>query len=143
MDAFGVLDEVLGDYEAFVKCFLDIQEDRVRDKVAKEIEDGLLWPRPWLALNPAFEADGTVSALVDRVVLHPMARDTFRARASEDDPGEETTFHRHQTDAFDITNRLQSYALTTGTGSGKSMAYILPIIDRVHVRQYVQGGIHG
>lgn len=58
MDAFGVLDEVLGDYRSFVTGFLNIQDDRVCAKVDTEIESGLLWPEPWLALNPAFEPDG-------------------------------------------------------------------------------------
>lgn len=60
MDAFGVLDGVLADYQAFVNGFLNIKDDRVRQKVEKEIEGGLLWPEPWLALNPAFEPGGTV-----------------------------------------------------------------------------------
>ena len=75
MDAFGVLDEVLRDYESFVNGFLNIKDGRVRQKVEKEIEDGLLWPEPWLALNPAFEAGGTVGELEDRGVLHPAAGD--------------------------------------------------------------------
>lgn len=131
MDAFGVLDEVLGDYESFVKGFLDIQDPRVRDKVEGEIKGGLLWPAPWLALNPAFEPGGTVTDLVDEGVLHEKAREIFRARTEADQFGREITFHRHQTDAFKIANRRESYVLTTGTGSGKSMAYIVPIVDRV------------
>ncbi|MGV7254589.1 DEAD/DEAH box helicase [Mycobacterium kansasii] len=131
MDTFGVLDQVLDDYESFVKGFLDIQDDRVRNMVEAEIEDGLLWPQPWLALNPAFESGGTVSDLVDRGVLHSRARDIFRVRVHDEDPGREIAFHRHQSDAFDIANRRESYVLTTGTGSGKSMAYIVPIVDRV------------
>ena len=43
----------------------------------------------------------------------------------------EISFHRHQTDAFEVAYRRESYVLTTGTGSGKSMAYIVPIVDRV------------
>lgn len=42
MDAFGVLDEVLGDYENFVKGFLEIKDDHIRSKVEKEIADGPL-----------------------------------------------------------------------------------------------------
>ena len=30
-----------------------------------------------------------------------------------------------------VDHRRESYVLTTGTGSGKSMAYIVPIVDRV------------
>ena len=66
MDAFGVLNDALADYRSFVTGFLNIQDDRVRAKVDDEIEDGLLWPEPWLALNPAFESGGTVTELVDR-----------------------------------------------------------------------------
>ena len=131
MDAFGVLDEVLGDYQTFVTGFLNIKDDRVRAKVETEIESGLLWPEPWLALNPAFEPGGTVTELVDRGVLHPTAADIFRARTEQDPVGREIAFHRHQADAFEIANRRESYVLTTGTGSGKSMAYIVPIVDRV------------
>ena len=131
MDAFGVLREVLGDYESFVSGFLDIRDDRVRQKVEREIEEGLLWPEPWLALNPAFESGGTVTELVDRGVLHSAARAIFRVRTEDDPFGREITFHRHQADAFEVANRGESYVLTTGTGSGKSMAYIVPIVDRV------------
>jgi ATP-dependent helicase YprA (DUF1998 family)/very-short-patch-repair endonuclease len=131
MDAFGVLKDVLNDYENFVKGFLDIKNDQIRSKVETEIEAGLLWPEPWLALNPAFEPGGTVSDLVEKGVLHDDATNIFRARTEQDQVGTEIGFHRHQADAFEIANRRESYVLTTGTGSGKSMSYIVPIVDRV------------
>ena len=131
MDAFGVLDEVLGDYQNFVKGFLNIKDDQIRAKVETEIESGLLWPEPWLALNPAFEPGGTVTELVDHGVLHPDGRQHLPGPHRGRPFGREITFHRHQTDAFEIANRRESYVLTTGTGSGKSMAYIVPIVDRV------------
>ncbi|ODR08035.1 DEAD/DEAH box helicase [Mycolicibacillus koreensis] len=131
MDAFGVLGEVLDDYRNFVTGFLEIKDDQIRAKVESEIADGLLWPEPWLGLNPAFESGGTVSELIERKVLHAEAANIFRARTEQDPTGREITFHRHQADAFEIANRGESYVLTTGTGSGKSMSYIVPIVDRV------------
>lgn len=131
MDAFGVLEEVLVDYRSFVVGFLNIHDKNVRKLVKDEIEEGLLWPKPWLALNPAFEPGGTVSDLVNRGILHPDARQIFRVRTEDDPFGREILFHRHQSDAFEVANRRESYVLTTGTGSGKSMAYIVPIVDRV------------
>lgn len=115
MDAFGVLEEVLGDYQAFVEGFLNIQDEQVKAKVDAEVADGLLWPEPWLALNPAFESGGTVGELVDRGVLDPAAREIFRFRTGETDPGVEAIFHRHQTEAFEVANRRESYVLTTGS----------------------------
>ena len=40
-------------------------------------------------------------------------------------------FYRHQWDAIRAARGGDSYVLTTGTGSGKSLAYIVPIVDRV------------
>jgi len=131
VDAFGVLGKVLGDYKSFVEGFLNIRDPEVLEKVETEIDNGLLWPEPWLALNPAFESGGSVSELVTAGVLHPDAAGIFRARSEEDAGGREIAFHRHQSDAFTIAARRESYVLTTGTGSGKSMAYIVPVVDRV------------
>ena len=52
MDAFAVLDSVLGDYEKFVRSFLAIKDPEIKERVEKEISGGLLWPEPWLGLNP-------------------------------------------------------------------------------------------
>lgn len=131
MDAFEVLNDVLEDYKSFVQGFLNIRDPEVLSKVQRDVDNGLLWPEPWLALNPAFESGGSVEDLVDRGLLHPDNRGIFCARTPSDAAGEEIVFHRHQVEAIKIAARRESYVLTTGTGSGKSMAYIVPIVDRV------------
>jgi len=131
VDAFGVLEQVLVDYRTFVHGFLNIRDEHVRSTVEGEIAGGLLWPEPWLALNPSFESGGTIGALVDEGLLHPACRDIFLLRSATDPIGRELTLHQHQRDAIEIAARNQSYVLTTGTGSGKSLAYIVPIVDRV------------
>ena len=51
---------------------------------------------------------------------------------TQDDPGSTPIIlHRHQADAVRAAGSGASYVLTTGTGSGKSLAYIVPIVDRV------------
>ena len=39
--------------------------------------------------------------------------------------------HRHQLEAIQQATSNQNYVLTTGTGSGKSLSYIVPIVDHV------------
>ena len=41
------------------------------------------------------------------------------------------TLHKHQEDAIRTAQKGHNYILTTGTGSGKSLAYIIPIVDFV------------
>jgi hypothetical protein len=131
VDAFAVLSNVLDDYKSFVQGFLNIRDPEILAKVQREVDNGLMWPEPWLALNPAFEPGGSVGDLIERGLLHPDSRTIFRARTSSDSYGQEIAFHRHQVDAIETATRRESYVLTTGTGSGKSMAYIVPIVDRV------------
>ena len=131
MDAFAVLGNVLGDYEQFVRSFLTIKDPVVKERVEQEISGGLLWPEPWLGLNPAFAPGGTVSDLVGEGLLHERCAEIFRSRDSPEDRGRELAFHRHQTEAFRLARKRESYVLTTGTGSGKSLSYIVPIVDRV------------
>ncbi len=39
--------------------------------------------------------------------------------------------HKHQTEAIETAYKKENYVLTTGTGSGKSLAYIIPIVDHI------------
>ncbi|MCZ7534451.1 MAG: DEAD/DEAH box helicase [Acidimicrobiia bacterium] len=39
--------------------------------------------------------------------------------------------YRHQVDAIHQARNGHNYVLTTGTGSGKSLAYMVPIVDYV------------
>jgi len=41
-------------------------------------------------------------------------------------------FHAHQREAIEVARSGKSYVLTTGTGSGKSLAYIVPIVDAAY-----------
>ncbi|MDF9717349.1 DEAD/DEAH box helicase [Nocardioides sp. ChNu-99] len=132
MDVFDVRDQLIDDYRSFTTAFVDIDDARIKEYVADQLERGEQWPNPWLSLNPAFELGGTVSDLVQQGLLHSECQRIFRVKADVSDAGaHELTFHRHQRDAIATARSGQSYVLTTGTGSGKSLAYIVPIVDRV------------
>ncbi|WP_222850191.1 DEAD/DEAH box helicase [Allosaccharopolyspora coralli] len=45
--------------------------------------------------------------------------------------GHPLVLHQHQSEAIETAATGESYVLTTGTGSGKSLSYIVPIVDRV------------
>ena len=65
-------------------------------------------------------------------MLHPLCEDIFRfGRDEKGSPGVIAKLHKHQEQAIKIAQKKHSYVLTTGTGSGKSLSYILPIVDSV------------
>ncbi|MGH3883003.1 MAG: DEAD/DEAH box helicase [Pseudonocardiaceae bacterium] len=132
MDAFKVHDQLIRDYRSFTEGFVEIRDRRIREHVEEQAARGAQWPAPWLALNPAFAPGGRIDELVRGGLLHPECERIFRPKRAVDDEGSTPiTLHQHQRDAVEVARTGASYVLTTGTGSGKSLAYIVPIVDRV------------
>ncbi len=131
MDVFRLHSQMLGDYAAYTKSFIRIADERIRSEVDREIRDGLLWPDPLLQLNPSFDAGSSIDALVTEGLLHEDCAKIFRIKASQNDFGRPLRLHKHQEQAIRIAAKNEPYVLTTGTGSGKSMAYIVPAVDYI------------
>ncbi|MGH3929756.1 MAG: DEAD/DEAH box helicase, partial [Pseudonocardiaceae bacterium] len=132
MDAFKVHGQLIRDYRSFTEGFVEIRDCWIRDHVEEQAARGVQWPAPWLALNPTFAARGRIDELVRDGLLHSECERIFRPKRTVDDKGNTPiTLHQHQRDAVEVARTGASYVLTTGTGSGKSLAYIVPIVDRV------------
>ena len=132
MDVFQLRDDLIGSYRRYATSFLAIKDQRLHDHVTKAFDEGRLWPPPMIGLNPSFKAGGTVDQLVADEVLHPQCAEIFRTgKGPHDGVGEAMTLHQHQVDAIRAAQAQHNYVLTTGTGSGKSLSYIVPIVDHV------------
>ncbi len=130
MDVFKLRNDLVDDYRRYVESFLDIEDPTLQERVAEEMDSGLLWPEPKIGLNPSFEGGASVEKLSDKGVLDDACREIFRIKP-EDGPSRDLNLHRHQVDAIEVAATGADYVLTTGTGSGKSLAYIIPIVDAV------------
>ena len=131
MDVFELRKTVVDEYSAYIKSFLRIKGPEIKRFVDDELESGRLWPDPLVQLNPSFEPGETIDDLVARGVLAPECQRIFRRDKDEAGFGLPLRLHRHQQDAIEVAGRGGSYVLTTGTGSGKSLTYFVPIVDHV------------
>ena len=52
-------------------------------------------------------------------------------KSDTDHTGKPLLLHTHQREAILKAKEGKSYVLTSGTGSGKSLTYIVPIVDHV------------
>lgn len=126
MDAFQLCKSLISDYSEYVSGFLNIRDERLKDYVDRFLSRGSLWPEARVQLNPAYEKGATVEDLVREGLLHPDCTQIFRTKEGK-------TFHlyRHQEEAIRKAAKGESYVLTTGTGSGKSLCFFIPIVDYV------------
>src|SRR5260221_7844758 len=133
MNVFDLRDRLVGDYASYTRSFIKIADPRVSETVESALNAGEFWPEPQLQLNPNFLPAGTIDELVAIGTLHAEGAKIFRIEKSDaDQTGRPLLLHTHQQEAILRAKREKnSYVLTSGTGSGKSLTYIVPIVDHV------------
>jgi ATP-dependent helicase YprA (DUF1998 family) len=121
-DVFGLGRHVVDHYREYVESFIHIRDQRIERFVADMLERGELWPDAVLALNPAYVSGATLAELAADGAI---GKDTARFF------GPSIRFYLHQAEAIAAAQKNEPYLVSTGTGSGKSLAYLVPIVDHV------------
>lgn len=129
MDVFALRDRLTEDYATYASSFIQIRDQRIYDEVNQSLNAGVFWPNPLIQLNPSFASGGTVQELVKSGLLHEECNRIFLKNKGAG--GQTLHLHHHQREAIEIARQGHNYILTTGTGSGKSLAYIIPIVDHI------------
>ena len=138
MNVFDLDKEVIATYESFSRSFANIRAPDLLAQISKIYEDGVFWPEPLLGINPRYLSGPKVTDLVASGDLDPALATIF----AKGDPREPIRLYRHQAQAVAKAKTGQSYVVTTGTGSGKSLCFFIPIIDEI-VRGRRMGAARG
>lgn len=125
MDVFDLDGVLIEDYERFARSFTKIRSEDIRSQVDSLYQSRRFWPEPLISINPNFERGANVQDLVAEGTLHPFTAQVFRI------DGRPIALYRHQDQAVAKAKAEQSFVVTTGTGSGKSLCFFVPIIDAV------------
>jgi ATP-dependent helicase YprA (DUF1998 family) len=132
MDVFALRDSVVGEYKRFATSFTTIQADDIRQQVEAIYAKDQYWPEPLIQLNPNYKRSTTVGKLVSSGALDPTCAAIFRSEQTPESPlGEPLTLYKHQEQALALAAEGQSFVVTTGTGSGKSLCFFIPIVNAV------------
>jgi hypothetical protein len=124
LNIFAQRDRIISEYRSYIESFLKIADPRLNEFVQQQLNDGHLWTPPLLQLTPAYKKGRTTNELIAAGILHPDCAKYFRTETQQP-----FHFRYHQEQAFEIAHRQENYVVTTGTGSGKSLTYIVPIFD--------------
>ena len=129
-DVFDFRDRLIDEYAAFSRSFSRIAASDIAQHIEAEYARGRYWPEPLLQINPNYKRSGSVQQLVTQGSLHPACAALFQTGKAE---GHAADLHLYvrQMQAIAKARNQQSYVVTTGTGSGKSLAFFIPIIDRI------------
>jgi Lhr-like helicase len=125
MKAFEFDHNLIDSYARFSRSFSTIRAQDIAAEVTRQYDDGRFWPDALLSLNPRFLSGPTVDDLVGSGDLDEATDRIFRIGATP------IRFHRHQAQSIAKARAGQSFVVTTGTGSGKSLCFFVPVVDAI------------
>jgi hypothetical protein len=131
LDVFALRDSVVGEYKKFATSFTTIHAEDIRRQVEDIYAANRYWPEPLIQVNPNYKRTTTIDSLVASGVLEPGCADIFRTPASGNSSGASLSLYKHQEQAIALASQGESLVVTTGTGSGKSLCFFIPIVNAV------------
>ncbi len=129
--------DVIDQFGRYLLTTFPIADERLAQQVKERFQHGidndpLLYKGPYVYLNQPFEPGPTMREMIAEVDLHPAMEGVFPFPA----------LHYHQAEALRTVKRGKHLILSTGTGSGKTEAFMLPIIDHC-LRPHLAGALPG
>ena len=125
MKAFQFNHRLIDSYARFSRSFSTVRSDDLKAEIDRKYDNGHFWPDTLLSINPRFLKGPAADELVSSGNLDEATGKIFRFGSTP------LRFHRHQAQAIAKARAGKSYVVTTGTGSGKSLCFFVPVVDSI------------
>lgn len=127
-NVFEFRDQLIAEYASFSRSFTRFRAQDIARAVEIEYGKGRFWPEPLIQINPNYQRAKSVEEIASEGLLHPTCAKLFRF-AMPSGGSQSLRLFQHQQEALSKAGAEESYVVTTGTGSGKSLTFFIPIID--------------
>jgi ATP-dependent helicase YprA (DUF1998 family) len=125
LDVFSLRESIVNEYKHFATSFTTIHANDIREQVEVIYAQNRYWPEPLIQINPSYKRSTDISKLVEHNILDPRCAVIFQSKGSP------LSLYKHQEQAIALAASGESFVVTTGTGSGKSLCFFIPIVNHV------------
>ncbi|GAA1311867.1 DEAD/DEAH box helicase [Planotetraspora silvatica] len=125
LDALSTSGLIVESYRRYLRSLLPVREPRIAEALAAEItRSPMLTKGPLLEATPPYATGATPRQLIREGVLDPA----FTALGGPELPLDRPLY-KHQEQALRKAARGRNIVVATGTGSGKTESFLLPILN--------------
>ena len=129
LNPLSALDNIKSTYRNYVGSFQEFKNPAIKKWVEEKVKDeNLLYKGPFIQLNRRFEKGDSFEDLIREKLLHPDTPTCFTT-----DPGNSSArpvnLHKHQSKAIRSITAGKNTIISTGTGSGKSFCFGIPVVS--------------
>ncbi|WP_163850513.1 DEAD/DEAH box helicase [Pseudooceanicola aestuarii] len=124
MDVFSLNQKSIERYENFSRSFANIRSEDLQAAIDKAYNERRYVREPLISLNPRFRPGASVDERAADGTVLPDTAKVFRRK-----DGSPIDLYVHQDLALGMAQSGKGFVVTTGTGSGKSLCFFIPLID--------------
>ena len=127
--------QITAAYRRYLRSLLPVRDPRIATALDYQISySDLLTKGPLLEATPPYERGATLDALIGEGVLSPAFR-----KVSSDALPFGRPLYKHQEQAIRKVAAGRNVVVATGTGSGKTESFLLPILDALSAEHAREG----
>ncbi|MEV5828485.1 DEAD/DEAH box helicase [Spirillospora sp. NPDC052242] len=125
LDPLGTSELITGTYRRYLRSLLPIRDPKIAKALEQQVSGSdLLAKGPFLEATPPYDTGASLNELIDEGVLDPGMRALGSRALPLDRP-----LYKHQDEAIRKANAGRNIVVATGTGSGKTESFLLPILN--------------
>ena len=126
MNPITTTEAIRGQYVRYLKSMFSLKDKELAYLAERLLEEPNRFTRgPYIEITPPFVAGKTIRSLMDEGIL---AKDFAQINQSELPVNRPLFLHQEQAICSMVTNH-RNLVVATGTGSGKTECFLIPIID--------------
>lgn len=130
-DPLNTSSQINADYRRYLRSLLPLRDPSLVKALEETIDHtSLLTKGPLLEATPAYRPGASITDLVDQEVLDPSFLRFTGPELPADRP-----LHHHQEQAVRKARTGRNFVMATGTGSGKTEGFLLPILAHLAEQQ--------
>jgi ATP-dependent helicase YprA (DUF1998 family)/ribosomal protein L37AE/L43A len=125
----SALETIAGAYRTFVSSFQKFKNPVIKEWIDDRIEEGtLLYKGPYIDLARRYADGDSLDTLIRENIIHLNTRSYF-AQDPSDRSSHPVVLYQHQSDAIRSIQAGLNTVITSGTGSGKSFCFAIPVVS--------------
>lgn len=132
IDPTRMADRITSRYLSYLRSTFHFRDPDFRESFEQALESGKLAKGPFLEVAPGF-AEG---AMTPELLTDLLGQDFDQSLANA--LGENRRLYAHQDQAIRMVDNGRNVVVATGTGSGKTEAFLIPILTHLY-REHVAG----
>ncbi|MBD0403239.1 DEAD/DEAH box helicase [Flammeovirga sp. EKP202] len=128
MNVFKIHQEVVEKYQNYLQSFIQIKNKKIRETVEQHFKEKKFLPEPLIQFNPSFAKGKPLDHIAG---VHPELKTIFG----------NYTLYQHQVEALEKGLNGESFIVTSGTGSGKSLTFLGTIFNDILQKNTTKKGV--